>query len=105
MIHRCPGSPLLWDSVVLSSLAPLTYPDQLLAGLSQHTLLAAVASKGTGQNVSSAAKYVGTLSDPWLPSQPEIHWLKLAGELEQARGWRRKAVWVTRCIYFPRFTT
>lgn len=91
--------------MVLSSLAPLTYQDQLLDGLSQHTLLAAVTSKGIGQNVNSAAKYVGTLFDPWLPSQPEIHWLKLAGELEQARGWRRKAVWVTRCIYFSRFTS
>lgn len=100
-----PTTTTLWDFTIPSSLAPLTHPDQLLDGLSQHTLLAAVTSKGTGQNVNSAAESVGTLSDPWLPSQPEIHWLRLAGELEQARAGGGEQTWVTRCLYFPCFTS
>lgn len=43
-------------------------------------------AQSTGQSVRTAAKYIRTLSDPWLLSQPEIHRLELAAKLEQAWG-------------------
>lgn len=58
-------------------------------------------AQGAGQSVRPAAKYVGTLSDPWLPSQSEIHWLELAAKLQQAWGLEEEGSPESQARYSP----